>query len=130
MIRIDRSCCVTVVRKGVTVVNTARYASVPVPCGFRAVGGAGSGSHIIWFGREAQLRSRRDAALVRRSHQITSYSSCSASDPAPLPKIQDTLDKVGKVKFFASLDCLKAFWQIPNSKTTQPRTAINFPKQV
>ena len=45
----------------------------------------------------------------------------------PLPKVQDTFDKIGKAKFFASLDCLKAFWQIPNSKGTQPKTAINFP---
>ena len=45
----------------------------------------------------------------------------------PLPLVQDTLDKVGTAKYFASLDCLKAFWQIPNSKETQPKTAINFP---
>jgi len=45
----------------------------------------------------------------------------------PLPRVQDTLDKIGDCTCFASLDCLKAFWQIPASKTTQPKTAINFP---
>ena len=45
----------------------------------------------------------------------------------PLPKVQDTLDRIGLAKFFASLDCLKAFWQVPNSKRTQKKTAINFP---
>ena len=45
----------------------------------------------------------------------------------PLPKVKDTLAKLKKARYFASLDCLKAFWQIPNSKTTQPKTAINFP---
>ncbi|MDC0525355.1 DNA cytosine methyltransferase [bacterium] len=45
----------------------------------------------------------------------------------PLPRVQDTLDRIGEAKYFASLDCLKAFWQIPNSEATQPKTAINFP---
>ena len=45
----------------------------------------------------------------------------------PLPRIQDTLDKLGKARYFASLDCLKAFWQIPCSPSTQPKTAVNFP---
>ena len=45
----------------------------------------------------------------------------------PLPKVQDTLDRIGKAKFFASLDCLKAFWQIPCSPSTQQQTDINFP---
>ena len=45
----------------------------------------------------------------------------------PLPLVQDTLDKIGNAKFFTSLDCLKAFWQIRNSPETQPKTAINFP---
>ncbi|RPG35591.1 MAG: hypothetical protein CBB72_005435, partial [Muricauda sp. TMED12] len=45
----------------------------------------------------------------------------------PLPRIQDTLDRLGKSRYFASLDCLKAFWQIPCSPSTQPKTAVNFP---
>ena len=45
----------------------------------------------------------------------------------PLPRVQDALDRIGSASYFASLDCLKAFWQIPNSKSTQSKTAINFP---
>ena len=45
----------------------------------------------------------------------------------PLPKVQDTIDRIGQAKFYASLDCLKAFWQIPCSERTQQKTALNFP---
>ena len=45
----------------------------------------------------------------------------------PLPRVQDCIDRIGNASYFASLDVLKAFWQIPNSTTTQPKTAVNFP---
>ena len=45
----------------------------------------------------------------------------------PLPKVQDTLDKIGKAKYFSSVDALCAFWQVPCSARTQPTTAVNFP---
>ena len=45
----------------------------------------------------------------------------------PLPRIQECMDRIGNATHFASLDVLKAFWQIRNSTSTQPKTAINFP---
>ena len=45
----------------------------------------------------------------------------------PLPRVQECIDHIGQAKYFASFDVLKAFWQIPNSAATQPKTAVNFP---
>ena len=40
---------------------------------------------------------------------------------------QQCLDAMGKAKYFSTLDCISAFWNIPVSKTTQELTAVNFP---
>ena len=45
----------------------------------------------------------------------------------PLPLIGTTLDRIGRSKFFSSIDALTAFWQVPCSKRMQPTTAVNFP---
>ena len=45
----------------------------------------------------------------------------------PLPRVQECIDRIGRAKYFASFDVLKAFWQIPSSVTTQPKTEVNFP---
>ena len=45
----------------------------------------------------------------------------------PLPRVSDCIDRIGDARYFASFDVLKAFWQIQNSASTQPKTAVNFP---
>lgn len=58
------------------------------------------------------------------------YRACNAlatKQHYPLKKVQEAIDTIGKAKYFSSVDALSAFWQIPCSAETQPKTAINFP---
>ena len=54
-------------------------------------------------------------------------NDCTVKQHYPLPHVQQCLDAMGKAKYFTTLDCISAFWNIPVSKTTQELTAVNFP---
>ena len=54
----------------------------------------------------------------RRLNDIT------VKDAFPLPMISEHLGKLGAAKFFTSLDMGSAFWQVPLTKESIPRTAF------
>ena len=54
-------------------------------------------------------------------------NDCTVKQHYPLPHVQQCLDAMGKAKYFSTLDCISAFWNIPVSKKTQELTAVNFP---
>ena len=45
-------------------------------------------------------------------------------DAYPLPKIDEMLDKLGKAKFFTTLDLASGYWQIPIAEKDKKKTAF------
>jgi hypothetical protein len=45
-------------------------------------------------------------------------------DAFPLPRIDDTIERLGSARYFSSLDMGNAFWQVPLTKTAQEKTAF------
>ena len=47
------------------------------------------------------------------------------TDAYPLPRIQESLDRLGKSRFYTSLDATSGFWQNPVAEADIPKTAFN-----
>jgi len=48
-------------------------------------------------------------------------------DSYPLPNIQDILDKIGRARYFTTLDCASGYLQIPINPEDQSKTAFSTP---
>ena len=46
-------------------------------------------------------------------------------DVYPMPRIDDLLDAVGRVKYLTTLDLAKGYWQVPMHKDDQAKTAFS-----
>ena len=51
-------------------------------------------------------------------------NSISKKDRYPLPRKDDTLDKLGGAKFFLAVDLIAGYWQIPMQVEDQEKCAI------
>jgi len=45
----------------------------------------------------------------------------------PLPNIQDILDKLGRARYFSTLDCASGYWQVPLAEEDRTKTAFSTP---
>ena len=50
------------------------------------------------------------------------------NDKFPLTRIEDVLDKLGRAKYFSTLDMTSSFHQIPLHRDSRPLTAFSTPK--
>jgi hypothetical protein len=55
-------------------------------------------------------------------------NSVTEKDVYPLPRIDDTLDKLGKCKYFTTLDLASGYWQIELEEKDKPKTAFITPE--
>src|ERR1044072_8233187 len=46
-------------------------------------------------------------------------------DALPLPRIDETLEKLGKAKVYSTIDLKKGFWQVPVAEEDKPKTAFS-----
>ena len=68
--------------------------------------------HSIPWGFQVVIVKKKDGTLrlcvdYRKLNQVT------VKDKYPLPKIQELIDRVGKAKYFTSLDLASGYWQVP-----------------
>lgn len=47
------------------------------------------------------------------------------NDEYPIPRIEDIIDRLGRSKYFSSLDLASGYHQIPLRPTDQPKTAFS-----
>src|SRR6266436_6225662 len=50
-----------------------------------------------------------------------------SSDPFPLPRKDDTIDKLGNSKWFTTLDLASGYWQIPIKEADEEKLAFSTP---
>ena len=56
---------------------------------------------------------RKKDNSIRLCVDYRKLNAQSRIDAYPIPRIEDILDKVGKVKFITTLDLARGYWQVP-----------------
>ena len=51
-------------------------------------------------------------------------NSVTVKDAYPIPRIDESLSKLGDAKFFTTLDLGSAFWQVPLRKQDRDKTGV------
>lgn len=54
-------------------------------------------------------------------------NSVTQRDSYPLPRVSEILDRLGKSNYLSKIDLKDAFWQIPLSEESKPKTAFSVP---
>ena len=49
-------------------------------------------------------------------------------DPYLMPRIDDTLDQLGKAKYFCTLDLISGYHQVELTEESKPKTAFTTPR--
>ena len=52
----------------------------------------------------------------------------SSFDAYPMPRLEDLLERLGKVQFVTTLDLCKGYWQVPLAEGVKPYTAFRTPQ--
>ena len=69
------------------------------------------------------LVTKKDGS-VRFCVDYRKLNAITVKDSYPLPRIDDTLDRLGKNKFFSAFDLASGYWQIPVKEEDKPKTAF------
>ena len=85
----------------------------------------------IWHDRTLEiavgLRSangKKERGQFRFCCDIRYLNAVTKKDAYPLPRIDDSLSKLGDAKFFTTLDLGSAFWQVPLRKNDIEKTGF------
>lgn len=54
-------------------------------------------------------------------------NSVTKTDPYPIPRIEDCIDKIGNAKFVSKFDLLKGYWQVPLTERAKEISAFVSP---
>lgn len=54
-------------------------------------------------------------------------NALSKVDPYPMPRIDDLVERLGKVKYISTIDLSKGYWQVPLSSEAREITAFRTP---
>lgn len=54
----------------------------------------------------------------RRLNQIAKF------DSYPLPRVDDLIDQLGRVRFISTLDLVKGYWQVALAPEAKPKTTF------
>ena len=78
------------------------------------------------WGFQVVIVKKKDGTLrlcvdYRKLNQVT------VRDEYPLPKIQELIDRMGKAKYFTSLDLASGYWQVPMNPKSKKYTAFVCP---
>ena len=60
----------------------------------------------------------------RMSIDFRKLNSLTKKEPFALPKLEETLGKLGEARYFSTLDLGKGYWQIPLKKEAREHTAF------
>jgi len=64
---------------------------------------------------------------LRLCTDFRKVNNCTVPDPFPLPRIEDLIDRVGKVKYLTKLDMARGYWQVPLDDPSVPISAFVTP---
>jgi len=79
-------------------------------------------SHSPWASPIVLVR-KRDGSL-RFCIEYRGLNSVTKADTFPLPRIDDLLDKLGKSRYFSTLDLASGYWQVQMHPDSQEKTAF------
>ena len=70
------------------------------------------------------VMARKKSGEMRFSCDFRPLNEVTVKDAYPLPRIDESLSRLGKAKCFTSIDLAAAFWQIPLKKQDRFKTAF------
>ncbi len=75
----------------------------------------------------AIVMAKKKGNQLRMCIDFRNLNAVTIKDAFPLPRMDDSLAKLGSAKYFSGMDVSQAFWQIPLEEKSQPLTAFAHP---
>jgi len=67
---------------------------------------------------------RKSDSTLRLCTDFRKINVVTVSDPFPLPRVENLLDRVGQDRFLTKLDMSRSYWQIPLDEVSVPISAF------